>query len=188
MTRYATALSLAVCLSTNLLLHAQDAAPDDSKNNAVATANEQPVRTRHAMVVSIHHLAADAGVEILKEGGNAVDAAVATGFALAVVHPIAGNLGGGGFLLLRTHDGNATFIDFREKAPLAATETMYQDAKGNVIPDASVIGYRSIATPGSVAGLVYSDPDLGPHLKTDAYKSFRDKFPPPPAPKPNAIG
>ena len=112
------------------------------------------------MVVSVHHLASDAGVEMMREGGNAVDAAVATGFALAVVHPVAGNLGGGGFLLLRTHDGKATFIDFREKAPLAATETMYQDAQGNVLPDASVIGYRSIATPGSVAGLVYAGKEI----------------------------
>src|ERR1017187_3827367 len=121
----------------------------------------QPVRASHGMVVTVHHLASDAGVEILRQGGNAVDAAVATGFALAVVHPIAGNLGGGGFLLLRTHDGKTTFIDFRETAPLAATETMYQDVKGNVIPDASVIGYRSIATPGSVAGLVYSEHHYG---------------------------
>jgi gamma-glutamyltranspeptidase/glutathione hydrolase len=122
---------------------------------------QQPVRARHGMVVSVHHLASDAGLAILRQGGNAVDAAVATGFALAVVHPIAGNLGGGGFLLLRTHDGHATFIDFREKAPLAATENMYLDAQGNVIPDASVIGYRSIATPGSVAGLVYAERKYG---------------------------
>lgn len=122
---------------------------------------EQPVRARHGMVVSIHHLASDAGLEMLRAGGNAVDAAVATGFALAVVHPIAGNLGGGGFLLLRMHDGKATFIDFREKAPLAATETMYQDAKGNLIPYASTTGYRSIATPGSVAGLLYAERKYG---------------------------
>lgn len=122
---------------------------------------EQPVRARHGMVVSIHHLASDAGLEMLRAGGNAVDAAVATGFALAVVHPIAGNLGGGGFLLLRMHNGKATFIDFREKAPLAATETMYQDAKGNLIPYASTTGYRSIATPGSVAGLLYAERKYG---------------------------
>jgi gamma-glutamyltranspeptidase/glutathione hydrolase len=122
---------------------------------------DQPVRAKHGMVVTVHHLSSDAGVEILREGGNAVDAAVATGFALAVVHPIAGNLGGGGFLLLRTNDGRATFIDFREKAPLAATEEMYLDAHGNVIPDASEVGYRSIATPGSVAGLVYAERKYG---------------------------
>ena len=119
------------------------------------------MRAAHGMVVSVHHLASDAGLAVLREGGNAVDAAVATGFALAVVHPIAGNLGGGGFLLLRKHHGKSTFIDFREKAPLAATETMYQDAKGNVIPDASLTGYRSIATPGSVAGLVYAEKQYG---------------------------
>jgi gamma-glutamyltranspeptidase/glutathione hydrolase len=127
--------------------------------------DEQPVRARHGMVVSVHHLASDAGLELLRAGGNAVDAAVATGFVLAVVHPSAGNLGGGGFLLLRTRDGHSTFIDFREKAPLAATETMYQDADGNVIPeeslDSSVLGYRSIATPGSVAGLVYTERKFG---------------------------
>jgi gamma-glutamyltranspeptidase/glutathione hydrolase len=122
---------------------------------------EQPVRAQHGMVVSVHHLASDAGLETLRAGGNAVDAAVATGFALAVVHPAAGNLGGGGFLLLRTHDGKTTFIDFREKAPLLATETMYQDASGSVIPNASILGYRSIATPGSVAGLVYAERKYG---------------------------
>jgi gamma-glutamyltranspeptidase / glutathione hydrolase len=133
--------------------------------NAISYLDEQPVRAQHGMVVSVHHLAADAGVEVLRAGGNAVDAAVATGFALAVVHPAAGNLGGGGFLLLRTHGGKSTFIDFREKAPLAATETMYQDAQGNVLPESSlqssVIGYRSIATPGSVAGLVYAERKYG---------------------------
>jgi gamma-glutamyltranspeptidase/glutathione hydrolase len=123
--------------------------------------DEQPVRALHGMVVSVHHLASDAGLEMLRAGGNAVDAAVATGFALAVVHPAAGNLGGGGLLLLRTHDGKITFIDYREKAPLQATETMYQDASGNVIPGSSLLGYRSIATPGSVAGLVYAERKYG---------------------------
>ena len=113
------------------------------------------------MVVSVHHLASDAGVRILREGGNAVDAAVATGFALAVVHPMAGNLGGGGFLLLRTHDGKSTFIDYREQAPLAATQNMYLNAEGNVIPDASILGYRAIATPGSVAGMAYAEKKYG---------------------------
>ena len=143
---------------------AQNQAQEAAKN-VIPYLEEQPVRTQHGMVVSVHHLASDAGVEILRAGGNAVDAAVATGFALAVVHPAAGNLGGGGFLLLRTHDGHATFIDYREKAPLAATETMYQDAQGNIIPEtslqSSVIGYRSIATPGSVAGMVYAERKYG---------------------------
>jgi gamma-glutamyltranspeptidase / glutathione hydrolase len=137
----------------------------EGRRNVIPYLDEQPVRAHHGMVVSVHHLASDAGLEMLRSGGNAVDAAVATGFALAVVHPAAGNLGGGGFLLLRTNDGHATFLDFREKAPLAATETMYQDAQGNVIPedslDSSVLGYRSIATPGSVAGLVYAERKFG---------------------------
>lgn len=137
------------------------AAAQEGTTNVIPYRDEQPVRAHHGMVVSVHHLASDAGLEVLRDGGNAVDAAVATGFALAVVHPIAGNLGGGGFLLLRTHEGKSTFIDFREMAPLAATETMYQDEHGNIIPDASVIGYRSIATPGSVAGLVYAERKYG---------------------------
>ena len=88
------------------------------------------------MVVSVHHEATDAGVAILKQGGNAVDAAVATGFALAVVHPVAGNLGGGGFMLVHLAKGGKhdLFIDYREKAPLAASRDMYLDAQGNVIP------------------------------------------------------
>jgi gamma-glutamyltranspeptidase / glutathione hydrolase len=148
-----------------LSISAVSAAAQEGTKNVIPYLEEQPVRAQHGMVVSVHHLAADAGVEILRAGGNAVDAAVATGFALAVVHPAAGNLGGGGFMLLRTHDGHSTFIDYREKAPLAATETMYQDAQGNVIPEnsllSSVIGYRSIATPGSVAGMVYAERKYG---------------------------
>ncbi len=155
-------------------------AAQESASNVLSYRGEQPVRAQHGMVVSVHHLASDAGVQIMQQGGNAVDAAVATGFALAVVHPIAGNLGGGGFLLLRTHDGKATFIDFREKAPLAATETMYQDAHGNIIPGDSVIGYRSIATPGSVAGLVYSEKKYGKlglkRVMAPAIKLARDGF------------
>jgi gamma-glutamyltranspeptidase/glutathione hydrolase len=143
----------------------QSAVAQEGTTNVLSWHDEQPARAHHGMVVSVHHLAADAGLEILREGGNAVDAAVATGFALAVVHPLAGNIGGGGFMLLRTRDGNSTFIDYREKAPLAATEKMYQDAKGNVLPEtsleSSVIGYRSIATPGSVAGLVYAERKYG---------------------------
>jgi gamma-glutamyltranspeptidase / glutathione hydrolase len=121
----------------------------------------RPTHAEHAMVVSIHELGSRAGVEIMQAGGNAVDAAVATGFALAVVHPQAGNIGGGGFLLLRTATGDTHFIDFREKAPAAATENTYLDAKGNVIPNLSVIGYKSIGVPGSVAGLVYAEKKYG---------------------------
>jgi gamma-glutamyltranspeptidase/glutathione hydrolase len=126
-----------------------------------AGAAVQPVHAQHAMVVSVHRLASQAGLEVLREGGNAVDAAVATGFALAVVHPAAGNLGGGGFMLVRMKDGATHFVDYREKAPAKATATMYLDPGGNVIPDASVIGYKAIGVPGSVAGMVYAERKYG---------------------------
>ena len=103
------------------------------------------------MVVADEPLAADAGVAVLKAGGNAVDAAVAVGFALAVTHPYAGNIGGGGFMLVRFADGRSTFIDFRERAPEKATRDMYLDAQGNPTRD-SVDGWRSVGVPGSVRG------------------------------------
>jgi gamma-glutamyltranspeptidase/glutathione hydrolase len=126
-----------------------------------AAAPLRPVHAPHAMVASVHELASRAGVEVMQAGGNAVDAAVAVGFALAVVHPQAGNLGGGGFMLIRTADGANHFIDYREKAPAAATANMYLDAQGNVIPDASTLGYRAIGVPGSVAGMVYAEKKYG---------------------------
>src|SRR4030088_2010058 len=134
--------------------------------SAVATAavdnrSTQPVHAQHALVVGVHELASRAGVDIMKAGGNAVDAAVATGFALAVVHPPAGNLGGGGFMLIRMADGKVHFLDYREKAPAAAKADMYLDAQGNVIEDASVIGYKAIGVPGSVAGMVYAEQKYG---------------------------
>ncbi len=113
------------------------------------------------MVVSVHELASHVGVEIMQGGGNAVDAAVATGFALAVVHPAAGNIGGGGFMLIRMADGKAHFLDYREMAPAAATRDMYLDAQGNLIPGASEIGYKAIGVPGSVAGMVYAERKYG---------------------------
>ena len=155
------ALAAIAWLCTVPGLCAQDAAPDDAKNNVIPAASEQPVRTKHAMVVSVHHLATDAGVEILKGGGNAVDAAVATGFALAVVYPYAGNIGGGGFMLIHLDNSKSTFIDYRERAPLAAAANMYLDAKGNVIPDASITGYKAVGVPGSVAGMVYAEKKYG---------------------------
>jgi gamma-glutamyltranspeptidase/glutathione hydrolase len=151
----------------------------------VSAAPLLPAHARHAMVVSVHELASRAGVEMLRSGGNAVDAAVATGFALAVVHPQAGNLGGGGFLLLRNADGKTHFIDFREKAAAAATENMYLDAQGNVIPESSkessIVGYRSIGVPGTVAGLVYAEKQYGKlsieKVIAPAIKLARDGFP-----------
>jgi gamma-glutamyltranspeptidase/glutathione hydrolase len=113
------------------------------------------------MVVSVHQEASQVGAEIMRRGGNAVDAAVATGFALAVVHPAAGNIGGGGFMLLRLANGETHFLDYREKAPQAASRDMYLDAKGQVIPNASLVGYKAISVPGSVAGLVYAEQHWG---------------------------
>jgi gamma-glutamyltranspeptidase/glutathione hydrolase len=121
----------------------------------------QPVHAQHAIVVSAHELASRAGVEIMHAGGNAVDAAVATGFALAVVHPAAGNLGGGGFMLIRLADGKTHFLDYREKAPAAATRDMYLDARGDVVEGASEYGYKAIGVPGSVAGMVYAEQKFG---------------------------
>lgn len=115
-------------------------------------ASPAPVEAEHGMVVTAQHLATDVGVDVLKSGGNAVDAAVAVGYALAVVHPTAGNLGGGGFMTIRMKDGTTTFLDFRERAPLAATKTMYLDAKGDIVPRASLDGYLAVGTPGSVMG------------------------------------
>src|SRR5579871_4472712 len=127
----------------------------------LAWAAVEPVHAAHGMVVSVHELASRAGVEMMRAGGNAVDAAVATGFALAVVHPPAGNLGGGGFMLIRMADGKVHFVDYRETAPAKATAGMYLDAQGNVIEDASIIGYKAIAVPGSVAGMVYAEQKYG---------------------------
>src|SRR5216110_1150994 len=117
-------------------------------------ASKSPVRARQGMVVSAEVRATQAGVEVLKSGGNAVDAAVAVGFALAVTHPSAGNLGGGGFMLVRFADGRSTFIDFRERAPAAASRDMYLDSKGKPT-DESTIGYRAAGVPGTVRGLEF---------------------------------
>ena len=126
-----------------------------------AKGSTEPVHAAHGIVVSVHELASRAGVEMMQAGGNAVDAAVATGFALAVVHPPAGNLGGGGFMLVRMADGKVHFLDYREKAPAAAKADMYLDAQGNVIEGASEYGYKAIGVPGSVAGMVYAEQKYG---------------------------
>lgn len=116
-----------------------------------AADGREPVYGRKAMVVAQEELATDIGVSILRAGGNAVDAAVAVGFALAVTHPYAGNLGGGGFMLIRMADGRASFIDFREKAPGRASRDMYLDADRNPTNE-SVVGWRSAGVPGTVRG------------------------------------
>src|SRR5580704_10417646 len=120
----------------------------------------QPEHAQHAMVVAGDDLAADAGVKILKNGGNAIDAAVAVGFALAVTYPYAGNLGGGGFMLVRFADGRSTFIDFRERAPDKASRNMYLDASGNATRD-SIEGWRSSGVPGTVRGFGLANTKYG---------------------------
>jgi gamma-glutamyltranspeptidase / glutathione hydrolase len=172
---------VAITISLALLiapLAAQTAHQTGSE--AASDTEELPVRTAHAMVVTIQHDATDAGVAILKQGGNAVDAAVAVGFALAVVYPAAGNIGGGGFMLIRDHNGKAHFLDYREKAPAGASRDMYLDAQGNVVPGMSLIGYKASGVPGSIAGLTYAQKhygkltlaeDMAPAIKlaTDGY-------------------
>jgi gamma-glutamyltranspeptidase/glutathione hydrolase len=137
---------------------------------AFAQESYTPTTAKHAMVVTIQHDASDAGLEILKQGGNAVDAAVAVGFALAVVYPVAGNLGGGGFMLVRMKTDKhgkvlktpaAHFLDYREQAPGAATADMYLDKDKNVIKGMSTAGYKAIGVPGSVAGLAYAQKTYG---------------------------
>jgi len=120
---------------------------------AALAASQAPVAAENGMVVSAQHLATRVGVDVLKDGGNAVDAAVAVGYALAVVYPAAGNLGGGGFMTIQLADGRKTFLDFREKAPLAATANMYLDKDGNVIKGASTNGHLAVGVPGTVSGM-----------------------------------
>ncbi|HXX84171.1 MAG TPA: gamma-glutamyltransferase [Casimicrobiaceae bacterium] len=124
-------------------------------------ASVPPVGGEQGMVVTAHQLATKVGVDVLKKGGNAVDAAVAVGYAMAVVYPAAGNLGGGGFMTIQLADGRKTFLDFREKAPLAATRDMYLDSSGNVIKGASTKGHLAVGVPGSVAGLEYAREKYG---------------------------
>ncbi|NMX71064.1 gamma-glutamyltransferase [Pseudomonas sp. WS 5111] len=121
--------------------------------SGVQAASQAPVAGENGMVVTAQHLATHVGVDVLKAGGNAVDAAVAVGYALAVVYPAAGNLGGGGFMTVQLADGRKTFLDFREKAPLAATADMYLDKDGNVVPGLSAKGHLAVGVPGTVSGM-----------------------------------
>ncbi len=120
-----------------------------------------PVAAEHGMVVTAQHLASRVGVDVLKKGGNAIDAAVAVGYALAVVYPAAGNLGGGGFMTLQLADGRKTFLDFREKAPLSASANMYLDQAGNVIKGLSTTGHLAVGVPGTVSGMEWARVQYG---------------------------
>ncbi|MGH9398503.1 MAG: gamma-glutamyltransferase [Terriglobia bacterium] len=121
----------------------------------------EPVAARHGMVVSSESRASQAGVEVLRRGGNAVDAAVAVGFTLAVTYPFAGNIGGGGFMLIHMADGRSVMVDYREEAPGDASRTMYLDSSGNIIPDASIVGALAVGVPGTVAGLALAEQKYG---------------------------
>jgi gamma-glutamyltranspeptidase/glutathione hydrolase len=127
----------------------------------VAAAARAELESRHGMVVTAQHLASDVGAAILRQGGNAVDAAVAVGYALAVTHPCCGNLGGGGFMTMHLADGRDIFINFREKAPLAARADMFLDAQGNPVGDKSLEGYLSAGVPGTVLGLETARQEYG---------------------------
>ena len=142
--RLAELFILAACLWSVVSVPAADAA------------STRPVAAEHGMVVTAQHLATEVGVNVLKAGGNAVDAAVAVGYALAVVYPAAGNLGGGGFMTIRFADGRKTFLDFREKAPRAATRDMYLDKDGKLASGLSTVGWLAPGVPGSVSGLEYA--------------------------------
>ena len=141
-----------LCL-TPPLVRGQAAAEFRGRSRDAQGWPSQAVRASHGMVATDEELGSEAGVEILKRGGNAVDAAVAVAFALAVVEPAAGNIGGGGFMLIRLANGKTTFLDYREVAPGKATRDMYLGKDGKLDEEASVIGYKSVAVPGTVAGL-----------------------------------
>src|SRR5438128_10841008 len=139
---------IALTLTTTTIVHL----PNDV---LVSAASREPVRARHGIVASTNEIASRVGVDILKRGGNAVDAAIAVAFALAVTHPAAGNLGGGGFMMIRLKDGRTTAIDYREMAPAGATRNIYLDKNGKLIEGegGSLVGYRAAGVPGTVRGM-----------------------------------
>lgn len=124
-------------------------------SGTATAASREPVRAKHGIVASTNEVASRVGVEVMKRGGNAVDAAIAVAFALAVTHPAAGNLGGGGFMVIRLKNGKTTAIDYREMAPAAAHRNVYLDKKGNLIEGegGSLVGYRAAGVPGTVRGM-----------------------------------
>jgi len=147
--RFVVALMLVVASTAS----AQASATSRSPTGVVAS--------RRGVVVSVSGIASDIGASILARGGNAVDAAVATGFALAVTHPSAGNLGGGGFMIVRTADGKATSFDYRERAPAAATQTMYLGSDGTIDRSLTQAGWLAPGVPGTVRGLAMAHRKFG---------------------------
>ena len=137
-----------------LFIGCQPEAPQDSSKDQLVYPQNKKLISNKAMVVSAHPLASQVGIDILKKGGNAVDAAIAVQFALGVTYPVAGNIGGGGFMVIRMNDGTTAALDYREKAPLAAHRDMYLDSLGEVIPRLSVDGHLAVGVPGTVDGMV----------------------------------
>ncbi|MDX2029730.1 MAG: gamma-glutamyltransferase [Blastocatellia bacterium] len=151
MRRYLSALICVVVLWSAVVIPVQVAPVPSS-----LAASRPPARGKNGMVASVSEIASRVGVDVLKRGGNAIDAAVAVGLALAVVWPSAGNLGGGGFMVIRLADGRATAIDYREMGPAAAHRNVYLDARGEYIKESSTYGHRAAGVPGTVAGLAYA--------------------------------
>src|SRR5881392_949280 len=162
--RTCTTASLLICFSLSLTFEPSRIAD----NFTVGAASREPVRARHGIVASTNEIASRVGVDILKRGGNAVDAAIAVAFALAVTHPAAGNLGGGGFMMIRLKDGRTTAIDYREMAPALATRNIYLDKDGKVIQGegGSIEGYRAAGVPGTVRGMELALKKYGSHRLT----------------------
>lgn len=148
-------------------LGAQEVSQSGLQLQAARAMVNEPERAPHGMVASVNALASQAGIEVLKSGGNAVDAAVAVAFALAVVHPEAGNLGGGGYLLIRAADGRSKVIDYKETAPAAAKPGLFQD------PMESRVGYKASAVPGTVAGLALAHQMFGTKAWRDLLEPAR---------------
>src|SRR5690349_3470121 len=146
-------VAVVLALSASSLVSAQSNAPAGTDAGTVAS--------KRGVVVSVSGIASDVGASILARGGNAVDAAVATAFALAVTHPSAGNLGGGGFMIVRTADGRATTFDYREKAPAAATPTMYLKPDGSIDRSLTRAGWLAPGVPGTVRGLAMAHKQFG---------------------------
>lgn len=148
-------LLLVTCLTAGLFAFPDSRLPLGVAPDVVRAASREPVRARHGIVASTNEVASRVGVDIMKRGGNAIDAAIAVAFALAVTHPAAGNLGGGGFMMIRLKNGKATAIDYREMAPAAATHDVYLDKDGKLIQGegGSLVGYRAAGVPGTVRGM-----------------------------------
>ncbi len=147
--------TLAAFLGCALLLSITTA-PASYTSLSSQAASRPPVRGKHGMVASVSEIASQVGVDVMKRGGNAIDAAVAVGLALAIVWPSAGNIGGGGFMVIRLANGKATAIDYREMGPAAAHRNVYLDEKGEYIKESSTYGHKASGVPGTVAGMAYA--------------------------------